>query len=127
VPRCERRRTRGSLRFVGTAGSTVTTEPPELAPPPFRGVREVRLAVVMFGGVSLAIYMNGVAQELLHLVRSTAPGGAPAAGPEDTSVEPEEYAIPLSDLRSTEASTVGSARCDRTSRPTPRTPTRATR
>ena len=86
-----------------TAGSTATTEPPELAPPPFRGVREVRLAVVMFGGVSLAIYMNGVAQELLHLVRSTAPGGTPAADPEDSSAEPEEYAIPLSELRSTEA------------------------
>jgi patatin-related protein len=28
----------------------------------------------MFGGVSLCIYMNGISQELLHLVRSTAPG-----------------------------------------------------
>lgn len=38
---------------------------------------EVRLAVVMYGGVSLAIYMNGVAQELYRLVRATAtdPGG----------------------------------------------------
>jgi patatin-related protein len=35
--------------------------------------REVRLAVVMYGGVSLAIYINGVAQELLRLVRATAP------------------------------------------------------
>ena len=35
--------------------------------------KEVRLAVVMYGGVSLAIYINGVAQELLHLVRATAP------------------------------------------------------
>jgi patatin-related protein len=35
--------------------------------------RELRLAVVMYGGVSLAIYMNGVAQELLNLVRATAP------------------------------------------------------
>jgi patatin-related protein len=33
---------------------------------------EIRFAVVMYGGLSLAIYMNGVAQELLHLVRSTA-------------------------------------------------------
>ncbi len=33
---------------------------------------EVRLAVVMYGGVSLAIYMNGVAQELYRLVRATA-------------------------------------------------------
>jgi patatin-related protein len=36
--------------------------------------QEVRYSVVMFGGVSLAIYMNGIAEELLHLVRSTAPG-----------------------------------------------------
>jgi patatin-related protein len=35
--------------------------------------REVRLALVMYGGVSLAIYMNGVTQELYHLVRATAP------------------------------------------------------
>ena len=36
--------------------------------------QEVRFAVVMYGGVSLAIYINGVAQELLRLVRSTAGG-----------------------------------------------------
>lgn len=34
--------------------------------------QEVRFAVVMYGGVSLAIYINGVAQELLRLVRATA-------------------------------------------------------
>jgi hypothetical protein len=34
---------------------------------------EVRFAVVMYGGVSLAIYINGVAQELLNMVRATAP------------------------------------------------------
>ena len=34
--------------------------------------QEVRFAVVMYGGVSLAIYINGIAQELLRLVRSTA-------------------------------------------------------
>jgi patatin-related protein len=34
-------------------------------------VKEVRFAVVMYGGVSLAIYINGVAQEMLRLVRST--------------------------------------------------------
>lgn len=37
--------------------------------------QEVRLAVVMYGGISLAIYMNGIAQELLSLVRSTAAEG----------------------------------------------------
>jgi patatin-related protein len=39
----------------------------------FQPVQEVRFAVVMYGGVSLAIYMNGIAQELLRLVRATAP------------------------------------------------------
>src|SRR4030095_10426818 len=34
--------------------------------------REVRFAVVMYGGVSLAIYINGIAQELLRWSRSTA-------------------------------------------------------
>jgi len=34
--------------------------------------REVRFAVVIYGGVSLAIYINGIVQEMLHLVRSTA-------------------------------------------------------
>jgi len=34
--------------------------------------REIRFAVVMYGGVSLAIYINGVAQELLSMVRATA-------------------------------------------------------
>lgn len=33
--------------------------------------QEIRFAVVMYGGISLAIYMHGVAQELLRLVRST--------------------------------------------------------
>ncbi|WP_347265714.1 patatin-like protein [Paracoccus sp. (in: a-proteobacteria)] len=33
---------------------------------------EVRLAVVLYGGVSLAIYMNGIAQELLRMVRGSA-------------------------------------------------------
>src|ERR1700689_3936587 len=41
--------------------------------------REVRFALVLYGGVSLAVYMNGVTQEFLHLVRSTA-ADAPAGG-----------------------------------------------
>ena len=32
---------------------------------------EVRFAVVLYGGVSLAIYMNGIAQELLRMVRGS--------------------------------------------------------
>jgi patatin-related protein len=44
--------------------------------------QEVRIASVMFGGVSLAIYMNGITQELLRAVRATAPGPAPRLGNE---------------------------------------------
>jgi len=33
--------------------------------------QEVRFAVVMYGGVSLAIYINGAAQEMLSMVRAT--------------------------------------------------------
>ena len=41
--------------------------------------QEVRIASVMFGGVSLAVYMNGITQELLRAVRATAPRLDPAA------------------------------------------------
>jgi patatin-related protein len=34
--------------------------------------QEVRFAVVIYGGVSLAVYINGVVQEMLRLVRATA-------------------------------------------------------
>jgi patatin-related protein len=39
---------------------------PDPAPPP---ERELRLCLVMYGGVSLAVYMNGVAREYFDLVR----------------------------------------------------------
>jgi patatin-related protein len=41
-------------------------------PPPPEVERELRFAIVMYGGVSLAIYINGVTQELLRMVRATA-------------------------------------------------------
>jgi patatin-related protein len=44
-----------------------------VANPAFEPEQEIRFAVVMYGGVSLAIYINGVAQELFRLVRATAP------------------------------------------------------
>lgn len=47
--------------------------PPPPAPLPDI-MQEVRFAVVMYGGVSLAIYINGVAQQLLDMVRATAVG-----------------------------------------------------
>lgn len=49
-------------------------------------VQELRLAVVMYGGVSLAVYMNGVAQELLRLVRAGAPAARPVQGAVPTRV-----------------------------------------
>jgi patatin-related protein len=49
--------------------------------PQFSPTQEVRFAVVMYGGSSLAIYMNGVTQELLHLVRATAPAQPLSSGP----------------------------------------------
>lgn len=63
------------MTAVGEAGSAVEPSSPAGALDPLAQapLREVRLAVVMYGGVSLCIYMNGVAQELLHLVRATAP------------------------------------------------------
>ena len=44
--------------------------------------QEVRFAVVLYGGVSLAIYINGVVQELRNLVRSTS--GDPLAAEEES-------------------------------------------
>jgi patatin-related protein len=50
----------------------------EAVTPPLEPLREFRLAVVMYGGSSLAIYINGVAQELLSLVKATAPASREA-------------------------------------------------
>ncbi len=72
--------------------------------------QEIRFAVVMYGGVSLAIYINGIAQELLRMVRSTAdlPPGESLKGSEliyrklgqllYPGREPEEGAEPPPDL-----------------------------
>ncbi|MGZ4679738.1 MAG: patatin-like protein, partial [Ilumatobacteraceae bacterium] len=51
----------------------------------YEATREVRFGVVLYGGVSLAIYMNGVVQELYRLVRATAPArdGQALRWPED--------------------------------------------
>lgn len=46
--------------------------------------REVRLALVLYGGVSLAIYMNGVAEEMLRLVAASR-----VEGPVDDSADDE--------------------------------------
>ena len=56
--------------------------------------QEMRFAVVMYGGTSLAIYINGVAQELLALVRATAP--------ETTESGAKVAHIPTKELRGAE-------------------------
>ncbi|HEX5431227.1 MAG TPA: hypothetical protein VFW83_04625, partial [Bryobacteraceae bacterium] len=49
--------------------------------------QEIRFALVMYGGVSLAIYIYGVTQEFAHLVRATAEDSQknllPASGTEE--------------------------------------------
>src|SRR4030095_11761388 len=55
--------------------ATNSAQPATDSGPDLSCEREVRFAVVMYGGVSLAIYINGVAQELWRLVRSTASNG----------------------------------------------------
>lgn len=61
-------------QFDNTDNSTVdesTNQPLDIIP-----TQEVRFAVVMYGGVSLAIYMNGVTQELFEMVKATAPSNS---------------------------------------------------
>lgn len=63
-------------------------------PPRLETTREVRFAVVMYGGVSLAIYINGITQELFHMVRATAKNGTEAllfaAPADDASDNPDK-------------------------------------
>jgi patatin-related protein len=68
--------------------------PPVAEAPVIGDIREVRFAVVLYGGLSLAIYMNGVAQELLRMVRATAPAGLDGQG--------RDHAIPLAELTGSE-------------------------
>ena len=50
------------------------------APPEAEYTKEVSFAIVMYGGVSLAIYINGIAQELLRLVRATSKAATDKTG-----------------------------------------------
>jgi patatin-related protein len=52
-----------------TAAPPVAARPPELPSDP--DVRELRLALVCYGGVSLAIYMHGITKELEKLTRAS--------------------------------------------------------
>jgi len=58
-----------SAEQIPSATTATATPPTNVA---MEVEHEVRFAVVMYGGVSLAIYINGVAQELLNMVRATA-------------------------------------------------------
>ena len=69
----------------------MSTIPPTVATkPPVDFDQEVRFAVVMYGGSSLAIYINGVAQELLRLVRATAPEFSAASNGRQAHLSDEE-------------------------------------
>ena len=61
---------------------------------PYTPTQEMRFALVLYGGVSLAIYISGVVQEFLHLVRATAPSAPPPTG--------KTALVPAEQLKSTE-------------------------
>ncbi len=63
--------------------------------PSFAPTQEVRFALVMYGGSSLCIYMNGVAQEFLNMVRATAPCTAMSTAPTTVGPLNEESTEPV--------------------------------
>jgi patatin-related protein len=48
---------------------SVSTNTPAACPTPPEKCRETRIGLVMYGGVSLAVYINGVSQEFYHAVQ----------------------------------------------------------
>jgi predicted acylesterase/phospholipase RssA len=70
----------------------MTTNPPENLS--HQLTKEIRFAVVLYGGVSLAIYMNGITQELLSLARATRDSAA--GSPDGTEAVYREIADHLS-------------------------------
>lgn len=59
--------------------------------------RQIRFAVVMYGGGSLAIYINGIAQELLKMARATAVDRLPGEEFTETEKVYRRIALLLSD------------------------------
>ena len=55
---------------MAAAPQVVQSSPPAL--PSDHDVKELRLALVCYGGVSLAIYMHGITKELEKLARARA-------------------------------------------------------
>src|SRR4051812_15719511 len=64
-----RRSTRRRRAASVAVAPAVTSRPPDL--PSDQDVRELRLALVCYGGVSLAIYMHGITKELEKLTRAS--------------------------------------------------------
>src|SRR3954468_18466304 len=68
----------------------VTTAPAPAGPPDLpveHDIRELRLALVCYGGVSLAIYMHGITKELEKLTRASA---HLVADPEQNPFRPDQ-------------------------------------
>jgi len=82
---------------MSTAPVTASASATQIAIEP---KKEVRFAVVMYGGVSLAIYINGVTQELFRMVRSTAAAGV--NGNQRTALSGALGTSPTNSLRGTE-------------------------
>lgn len=61
-------------------------------------VKELRLALVCYGGSSLAIYMHGMTKELHRLVRASSLLDAPAGGAESQSVSEGVYRRLLTEM-----------------------------
>lgn len=87
---------RGASEDAGVPAVTLqpgAAQPGPVSPPegvPLAIEQEMRFAIVMYGGVSLAIYINGVAQELLRLVRATAPARPTSDAPGAALLGPDE-------------------------------------
>jgi patatin-related protein len=62
------------------------------AQPKIDTIKEIRLAIVMYGGSSLCVYINGIAQELLWLVKATASKRRTGDGSRDTLLAHDELA-----------------------------------
>jgi hypothetical protein len=62
--------------IAGAAGSTETTPAPRKA----GDSKEIRLALVCYGGSSLAVYMHGVTKELHRLVKGSGEGARSHSG-----------------------------------------------
>jgi hypothetical protein len=69
-------------------------------------VKELRLALVCYGGSSLAIYMHGMTKELHRLVRASSLFDAPAGSPESPSVSESVYRRLLTEMAERDAERV---------------------